>query len=244
MKRKYMMWVRKNMTTNRKLFQHKGSGLNYDDLECITESTGRRYVTPEGKKYPSITTVLSILSEDSIREWRARVGEEEANKISHRAASRGTAVHSIIEDYINNKEDYSKKYMPNVVQDFKRVKDILDSRIGEVYAQEVPLYSDYFKIAGRVDCIAEFDGILSVIDFKTSRKTKKKEWIENYFIQESFYAAAFYERTGIPIKQIVTIISVDNDESQVFIEEPLKWLPKLTNVRKEYSRREFFGTAK
>lgn len=232
-------------TTNRKQFQHKGSGLDYDDLECVTESTGRRYVTPEGKKYPSITTVLSILSEDSIREWRARVGEEEANKISHRAASRGTAVHSIIEDYINNKDIFEKGlYMPNIVHDFKRVQDILDERIGVVYAQEVPLYSDVLGIAGRVDCIAEFDGVLSVIDFKTSRKTKKKEWIENYFIQESFYAAAFYERTGIPIKQIVTIISVDNAESQVFVEEPLNWLPKLIKVRKEYSRREFFGTAK
>lgn len=231
------------MNENRKLFQHKGSGLDYDDLECVTETAGRRYVTPEGKKYPSITTVLSILSEDSIREWRARVGEEEANKISYRASTRGTAVHAIIEDYINNKEDYAKKYMPNVVQDFKRVQDILDERIGVVYAQEVPLYSDILGIAGRVDCIAEFDGELSVIDFKTSKKAKKKEWIENYFIQESFYAAAFYERTGIPIKKIVTIITVDNDQSQVFIEEPLKWLPKLIETRKEYGKREFFGTA-
>lgn len=234
----------KDTTTQvRKQFLHKGSGLDYDDLETINESSGRRYVTPEGKKYPSITTVLSILSEDSIREWRARVGEEEANKISTRAANRGTAVHSIIEDYINNKEDYAKKYMPNIIQDFRRVQDILDDRIGVVYAQEVPLYSDILGIAGRVDCIAEFDGALSVIDFKTSRKAKKKEWIESYFIQESFYAAAFYERTGIPIKQIVTIISVDNDESQVFIEEPLNWLPKLIEVRKEYGKREFFGTA-
>ena len=223
------------------MFIHKEIDLGYNDLEATTTSGGRRYLTPEGKQYPSVTTVLSILSEEAIQKWRARVGEEEANKISHRAASRGTAVHSIIEKYLDNEPDYQSGFMPNIISDFFDVKHILDSRISEIYAQEAPLYSDYLGIAGRVDCVAVFDGKPSIIDFKTSRKTKKKSWIENYFIQESAYAIMWEERTGMPITQLVTIISVDNEESQVFIEHRDNWAPKLLETIDEYKRRKVFG---
>ena len=223
------------------MFIHEPVDLGYEDLEAVTTNKGRRYACPNGNSYPSITTVLSILSEEAIQKWRARVGAEEANKISHRAATRGTAVHTIIEKYIDNDPDYLKGVMPNVVENFKSVKDVLDARIGKVVLQECPLYSDKFGIAGRVDCIAEFDGKLSIIDFKTSRKLKKREWVENYFIQEAFYAAAFYEQTGIAINQIVTLIAVDDEEPQVFIEEPYKWLPKLLETKVEYDRRRLFG---
>lgn len=223
------------------MFDHVGIDLGYEDLEAVTTSNGRMYPTPEGKKYPSITTVLSILSQDAIRAWRARVGEEEANKISHRASTRGTAVHSIIEKYVDNEEEFSKGFMPNVVESFKSVKPILDNRIGKVYAQEVPLYSDHLGVAGRVDCIAEFDGKLSVIDFKTAKKQKKHEYITNYFMQETFYAIAWEERTGLPITQLVTIISVDDDEPQVFIEHRDRWDKQLVETINEYRRRKLFG---
>jgi len=223
------------------MFIHKEIDLGYSDLEAQTTGNGRRYLTPEGKQYPSITTVLSILSEEAIQKWRARVGEEEANKISHRASTRGTAVHSIIEKYLDNEPDYKEGFMPNIVSDFLDVKYILDSRISEIYAQEAPLYSDYLGIAGRVDCVAVFDGKPSIIDFKTSRKTKKKSWIENYFIQESAYAIMWEERTGMPITQLVTIISVDNEPSQVFIEHRDNWAPKLVETINEYKRRKVFG---
>jgi genome maintenance exonuclease 1 len=206
-----------------------------------TTNTGRKYKCPNGISYPSVTTVLSILSEDAIRAWRKRVGEEEANKISHRAATRGTAVHAIIEDYINNKEDYTEGYMPNVIENFKDVKGILDERIGKVYAQEVPLYSEHLGLAGRVDCVAEFDGVLSIVDFKTSRKLKKKEWIEGYFIQESAYAIMWEERTGMPITNLVTIISVDGEQAQVFKEHRDNWAPKLLETIDEYATRKMFG---
>lgn len=222
-------------------FEHVGIDLGYDDILAETTSTGRKYQCPDGVSYPSVTTVLSILSEDAIRAWRKRVGEVEANKISHRAATRGTAVHSIIEDYINNKEDYTEGYMPNVIENFKDVKGILDERIGKVYAQEVPLYSSHLGLAGRVDCVAEFDGVLSIVDFKTSRKLKKKEWIEGYFIQESAYAVMWEERTGIPIVNLVTIISVDGEEAQVFKEHRDNWTPKLIETIDEYAKRKMFG---
>ena len=230
-----------NILTPARKFEHIGVDLGYDDINAETTDTGRKYKCPNGISYPSVTTVLSILSEDAIRAWRKRVGEEEANKISHRAATRGTAVHSIIEDYINNKEDYSEGYMPNVIENFKDVKGILDERIGKVYAQEVPLYSEHLELAGRVDCVAEFDGVLSIVDFKTSRKLKKKEWIEGYFIQESAYAIMWEERTGIPIVNLVTIISVDGEEAQVFKEHRDNWAPKLLETINEYKTRKMFG---
>ena len=225
----------------RPMFTHEQIDLGYEDLEAKTTSSGRKYQTPTGKQYPSVTTVLSILSEEAIQKWRARVGEEEANKISHRASTRGTAVHEIIEKYLDNDPQFKEGYMPNIVSDFMDVKQILDERVGTIYAQECPLYSDYLQIAGRVDCVAEFDGKPSIIDFKTSRKTKKKSWIENYFIQESAYAIMWEERTGMPITQLVTIISVDNEDSQVFIEHRDNWDAKLLETIDEYKKRKIFG---
>lgn len=223
------------------MFEHVKVDLGYGDLDSETKTTGRNYVTPDGKRYPSVTTVLSILTEDSIREWRARVGEETANKISHRASTRGTAVHAIIEDYINNEPEYAKKYMPNVYDNFLSVKSVLDDRIGKVYAQECALYSEHLGVAGRVDCIADFDGKISIIDFKTAKKPKKAEWITNYFIQESAYAIMWEERTGIPITQLVTIVAVDNEQPQIFIEHRDKWTEQLRDTITEYKRRKLFG---
>jgi genome maintenance exonuclease 1 len=216
-------------------FKHKPIDLGYKDLQCETKETGRKYGTPTGNSYPSITTVLSIKSKDAIAAWRKRVGAEEANKISYRASQRGTAVHEIAEKYVNNDEYYMHGYMPNIINDFNQIKDILDERIGTVYGQELPLYSDHLGVAGRVDCVAEFDGKLSIIDYKTSSKTKKRAWVENYFMQEAFYAIAWEERTGMPITQLVTIISVDNAKPQVFIEHRDEWADELIKTIGEYN---------
>ena len=209
------------------------SPLPYEDLTTI-EGEKRLYNTPNGEKYPSITTVLSILSEKAIAAWRKRVGEEEANKISRRASTRGTAVHEMCEKYIDNDPDYKKGYMPNILADFNRIKPILDERIGTVYAQEVPLYSDHLGVAGRVDCVAEFDGKLSIIDFKTSKKKKSRSMIKNYFQQEAFYAIAWEEQTKLPITQLVTIITCDTGDAQVFVEHRDDWAPELLNTIRMY----------
>lgn len=204
------------------------------ELECETLTTGRTYVTPEGNKYPSITTVLGELSKASILQWKKRVGEEQANRISTQASIRGTAVHQLAEDYLNNDPDWAKGAMPSNLFAFNQIKPILDARVNNIWQQEVPLYSDQLQLAGRVDCIAELDGVLTIIDFKTSRKPKKTEWISNYFMQGTFYAAAFLERTGIAIKQTAIIIAVDGDEPQVFVEPVHKWLKPLVDARKNY----------
>lgn len=219
------------------MFIHEQTELK--DMEAVTTESGRLYRTPEGINLPSITTVLSILSRDSIAKWRAKVGDEEANKISHRASTRGTAVHEIIEKYIDNEENYRDGYTPDIISSFLDVQPILDSRIGTVYAQEAPLYSTHLGVAGRVDCVAEFDGKLSIIDFKTAKKPKFAKWINNYFMQESAYAIMWEERTGMPITQLVTIIAVDNHEPQVFIEHRDNWVrPLLNTIEKHKAEQE------
>ena len=209
--------------------------VNLNEMTAVTTDKGRQYKTPEGINLPSITTVLSILSRDSIAKWRARVGHAEANRISHRASTRGTSVHEIIEKYINNEESFKNGYTPDIISSFLDLKPILDDRIGRVYAQEAPLYSNHLGVAGRVDCVAEFDGKLSIIDFKTSMKPKRLDWIKNYFMQESAYAIMWEERTGRPITQLVTIISVDNHDPQIFIEHRDNWVRPLRDTIAQYN---------
>ena len=221
------------------MFNHNPINLGYTDLDCVTKPViGRRYQTPDGDSYPSITTVLSIRNKAGIEAWKKRVGAEEAAKVSYRAASRGTAVHEMAERYVNNDPNYKAGAMPNIIADFNNIKDLLDKHMGVVYGQELPLYSDHLKLAGRVDCVAEWDGKLSIIDYKTSRKAKKEEWITNYFIQETFYAIAWEERTKMPITQLVTVIAVDNDEPQIFIEHRDNWDKELIKAIGEYNEQK------
>jgi len=213
------------------MFKHAPVDLGYDDL-LTEQKNNKRHYRSGSNLYPSITTVLSVLSEEGIAKWRAKVGDEEADKISYRAATRGTAVHEIIEKYINNDPEYQSSYMPNIIGNFLSVKKILDERIGVVYGQELPLYSDHLRVAGRVDCVAQFDGKDSIIDFKTSRKPKLRKYITNYFQQESAYAIMWEERTRMPITQLVTIVAVDDAKPQVFVEHRDKWAPELLKTIK------------
>jgi hypothetical protein len=222
----------------KKEFKHETVDLGYDDLVANTQSSGRTYTTPDGRKYPSITTVLSILSEESIAKWRARVGDEEANKIGQRAAGRGTLVHSIVERYLLNED--TTEFLPHIRQSLENLRPILDERLGTIYGLEVPLYSSHLGLAGRVDCVAEFDGVPSIVDFKTSKRVKKKEWIANYFAQMAGYAVMWEERTGIPITNTVVIMDVDDNEPLVFKEHRDNHIQFLIDTKKEYDRRKLF----
>ena len=222
------------------MFIHEPVTLAYGELVCETLPTGRTYLTPEGKKYPSITTVLGSQGHQWIYEWRARVGAEEANRVGRVAANRGTSVHSLADKYLGNEEIDTKKLMPNALASFRSLKPVLN-RVGKIYLREKSLYSDYLRIAGRVDLVAEFDKKLSIIDFKTSARVKKREEIANYFMQESGYAIMFEERTGIPVAQLVTIMTVDFHEPLIFIEKRDVWAPELLKVRDDYERQKLFG---
>ena len=204
------------------------------EMDAVTTDEGRKYHTPEGIDLPSITTVLSILSRDSIAKWRKRVGEVEANKISTRAANRGTAVHTVCEKYLDNDVDYLDGVMPNNIETFQKIRPILDENVNNIHAQEAPLYSTYLGVAGRVDCVAEWQGKLSIIDFKTSRKFKKRDWCHSYFMQECAYAIMWEERTGIPITQLITFIAVDNSSPLIYVEHRDDWVNPLRDVIKQY----------
>ena len=202
-------------------------------LRSETINGKRTYVTPDDNIYPSITTVLKELSKADIQKWRKRVGEVEANKISGKASRRGTRLHSVCESYIQNKEEFLNGETPHIVELFKTIEPFFE-RIDNIQGVELALYSDHFGIAGRTDCIAEFDGVLSVIDYKTSNRIKKKEWCESYFAQGSFYAIAYEELTQIPVSQVVIVIAVDNDQPQLFVEKRNDWVDKIWEAKKLY----------
>lgn len=216
------------------MFNHVNMGVLLEDIKATTSPNGKRVYAVDGNEYPSISTICSYRKRKSIADWRKRVGNEEANKISTRAASVGTSLHSIVEDYLNNNLDlerYKDKYLALLL--FKQGKSMFD-RINNIHFQEAPLFSHEFGIAGRVDCIAEFDGKLSVIDFKTSSKEKKESWIENYFVQETGYAKMYEERSGIKVDQIITLITCQSGDTQVFIKNPDDYVPLLIDYIAEY----------
>ena len=209
------------------------------DLKTISEDGQRFYVDDKGDRYPSVTTVLSILNEHIIKAWRERVGEEEANRISGVAANRGTRVHSIVEKYLNNED--TTEFLPNIRQSLENLKPVLDPNIGKIFGLEVPLFSHHLGVAGRCDCIAEYNGVPSIIDFKTSRYIKKKEKITNYFAQGAAYSIMWEERTGMVAPNIVIVMDVDHEKPSVFIEHRDNWTDLLHNTIDEYRKRKMFG---
>lgn len=206
------------------------------ELKSETTEKGRLYFTPGGKAYPSITTVLSAFNKKALFEWRQRVGEEEANRISKAASSRGTKLHNVVEKYLLNEMSDMKlqMMMPDTKELFLKVKPFLDTHIGDIYGIEQPLFSDRLRIAGRCDCIAEWEGELSIIDWKTSTNPKDKDHIQNYFMQATGYAEMFEERTGRPINQIIVVIAVENGSELLFIEEKTKYLSPLQQYIERY----------
>lgn len=206
------------------------------DLESETTETGRTYKTPEGKSYPSITTVLSAYNKKAIMEWRQRVGEEEANRVSRKASNRGTKLHDTVEKYLLNEMNQMKlqTLMPDIRELFNKLKPFLDTHIGDIYGIEQSLYSNRLRLAGRCDCIAEWDGVLSIVDWKTANYKKDEEQIANYFMQASAYAEMFEEITGKPINQIVIAIAVENENPQIFITEKQAYLAGLHSYIDKY----------
>ena len=198
----------------------------------------RLYETPEGNKYPSITTVLSIRNKKGLHEWRKRVGNDVANYVARTAASRGTKVHHMCEDFLNNEFDedkHKKDFLPYCL--FNQLKEQALCNINDIYAQEAGLYSDKYKVAGRVDCIAGYKGVPSIIDFKTSSKERNDDWNENYYIQGSAYAEMFGERTGIEISQVVILVVTEDGTVQEFIKDKHNYLDALVESVAEWRGR-------
>ena len=219
-----------------KKFIHRDDIGDFEIPEIKVIDGKRFYVTPDGNSYPSITTILSQQENLGIEAWKAKVGEKEAKRISKESMRIGTAVHQMAEFYLSNYIIKLKNEEKKIVDTFNRLRFLLGN-INNIVGVEIPLFSDLLRVAGTTDCIAEYNGELSVIDFKTSRRPKKEEWIDDYYMQTFAYKLMFEEMTGIEIKQVVILVAcVEQFEVQVFkkpAKDSDKYLTKLVNIMKE-----------
>lgn len=218
--------------------------VNVDGTRCYVREDGA-IACP----YPSVTTITSSCKklQAGLHAWRRRVGAEEAQRVSTAASSRGTSVHKLIEDYCSNDgiivEESSlgmklpEGVMPHAYDMYKRLRDVADKSIDNIRVNEGRMYSDHLRTAGTVDMIAEFDGELAVIDWKTSNKRKTRSQIYNYFKQESAYAVMFEEMTGQPITKLVTVITSSEGDSQVFVEHRDEWIGGFVELRDAYEEK-------
>lgn len=206
-------------------------------IKSETFPDGKRYyVLDDGTKLPSITTVLGAMKREAIQAWRKKIGEEKANAISRKASGRGTNVHTLCERYLNNES--LGTIMPDALEMFHSIKPLLH-RINNIHYQEQPFWSVRLGVAGRVDCIAEFDGKLSVIDFKTSRKIKTKNDIEDYFWQTAAYSLMYEELIGAPIDNLVIIMAVENEQPLLFQEKTEDHITGLVKAIKYYETQSY-----
>ena len=199
----------------------------------------RQYKTPAGLLYPSVTTVIGAASDKSgLDNWRKAVGEEEANRVSTRAARRGTAVHALCEKLVLNETVDLRSEMPFNVHMYRQLERELRAHCGNIRGSALFLYSDKLRVAGACDLIADWDGKKSIIDFKTSGKLKRKDWIEGYFLQCTLYSYMFWERTGIMHSQIVVAIAVEEEnEAQIFIENVGNYIDRAKAICDQFHSR-------
>lgn len=189
-------------------FQHG----NQPDVLDVTDQMvygNRFYTTPDGEKYPSITTILGSGPKPWLEAWTKSLGKDKAAAEKQRCADRGSALHDMVEKYLQNVENPTDGHDRANIGLFNQIKLQLSKRVGEIRAQEIPLFSDTLRVAGRVDCVAEYDGVLSIIDFKTSNNNKTDDMIEDYFLQCTAYALMYYEMYGVLIEDIVVVIAVE-----------------------------------
>ena len=201
-------------------------------LVQVNSKGGRYYETPTGAKYPSVTSITKLHNQESIQAWKEKVGEEEAGKISRRALARGNKIHSLAEKYLLNEGDLSDDFSK---ADFGVMIPYLD-KINNIHCLETQLYSDHLKTAGTVDCIGEYEGKLTVIDFKTSAKLKKREWVKDYFMQCSAYAVMYEERTGTPIERLLLIINVEDEGIQLMDGKRDDYIDDFLDLRETFRK--------
>lgn len=204
-------------------------------LKRVHEDGKRLYVTEEGNYYPSVTTALSYLGRKGIQEWRNRVGAEVANKIGSDAARAGTAVHNIAEKYVLNDPTW-KDAMPIPLEKFKTIQPYLDENVDEIYGIELQMYSDQLKTAGTADLICSYNGVPTVLDFKTSRRRKSKDQILSYFMQGTAYSIMVKEHYDMDIEQIVILMAVNDDSPLTFIEPVSKYEKMVRKYFDLYTR--------
>jgi genome maintenance exonuclease 1 len=211
------------------MFDH--SFLDLPEINNEDTVNGRFYVTPQGNRYQSVTTFLSKFGDLSwLEEWKERVGEDRVQRVSTQAKRRGTAVHSILEQVVLNNPQYARGHMPNNLEMAESMANVLRARACNIKGIEIGLWSDNLMLAGRADMLSLFDGLMSIVDFKTSKYRKKEEDIESYFLQTTIYAMMVEELTSLYVPQIVVIIGVDFEQPQVFIKPKRLYVPKILEM--------------
>ena len=203
------------------------------------DGEARHYETPDGKRYPSVTTVLSAMQDKThLIKWRERVGEEAAAKKTAQSARRGTATHLLCEKLVLNEPIDLKDEMPLSVHLFGQLKDYLVEHVDDIRSSEGALFSHKLRVAGSVDLIASHDGEPAIVDFKTSYKNKRKDWIENYFMQTALYSYMLYEMTGLYHPKLVVAIAIEEESKpQIFIEHVKDWIGKAQDTCEKYHAR-------
>ena len=212
----------------------------YPELDLVEKNGKRYYLDSNNHPVPSVTTILSLTSNKSgVDEWRRRVGSKKADEIVHESTVIGSAVHEAIENYLSDQkwDSFDRDRLGLISKSItnKFIETGLTD-ITKIWGLESGLILDGLY-AGTADCIGIYKDKPAIIDFKTARKIKKKEWIHNYFAQASAYAILFEERTGIPVPQLVIIIAVDNEEPQVFVEKRDDWTELLFKAKEIYESR-------
>jgi len=185
---------------------------------------GMRFYEVDGKAYPSITTVLGVQPKPGLDAWRKNVGEEAAKWEMSRAARRGKTTHTLVEQYLKGETPSTRDVLPLGL--FALLKPYL-KQIDNVHCLETILYSKQLTLAGQVDCIAEYNGKLSVIDFKTANKERTDAWNESYYMQCTAYAVMYEELFGTPIDQIVILMASEDGSAKAFIKDKKDYIEKL-----------------
>jgi len=219
------------------MFNYVGPAKPLEEVTSRTLETGRFYKIDD-QWMPSITTVVGNQSKHGILAWQKRVGFAEAEKVRRAAAWRGTQYHNLVEKYLKNEleEIEESKGLPTYL--FRSARETLN-RISNIHAIEAPLYSRTLGVAGRVDCIAEFDNELAIIDFKTTKNLKKEEHLEKFFVQEAAYAYMYYELTGVEVDKLVTLSVAEDGSMQVaqkydkdtYIDTLIEWIRQYHNEK-------------
>ncbi len=201
------------------------------EMKRVEVDGKRHYLTPSGNKYESVTSLTGKFNAKEINEWRKRVGEEQANKISTRAANRGTSMHKMCENYLLNTLNLNEEVNPLNKGMFLKISPLMD-RLDNIKLIEGTMYSDELQLAGTADCVAEYSGELAVIDFKTSTRMKRKDGVANYWMQGAAYGKMYEELYGIKPKNIILMISVETAQfAQIMIEPYQKCLDMLLDFK-------------
>ena len=195
----------------------------------------RHYQLPSGLLVPSVTTVLSYKEKPELEAWKKKKGPVEAARISKAVTTKGTSFHKVCEDFLHGKEVDIKTYPMDIQWQFRPFKEKLIQNIKTVYGLEFFCYSEELRLAGTTDCICLWDGVLSIVDHKTSKRNKKEEWIEDYFLQSTAYAIMVEEIYKIKIPQIVILVTVEEEPlPQVFVKKKEDYVSKLLTRIAEY----------